>query len=142
METLAALGLASNIVQFVHFGASLLSEASDRYHSLTGATVGHAELGDIARNLAELALKLQTSSAAAHSDIRLLDICKRCSAVADELLSVLEGLRVAGKRRRWESFKQAIRSVCNEKKIDDFKSRINDLQNALLLCLVGAMRYV
>jgi hypothetical protein len=142
-----SLGLASNIVQLVHFGASLLSEASERYSSLAGATIGHAELNDIARNLKELTLRLEGSSEAAYSgstgpDQRLLEIYKRCRAVADELLSVLDALRVTGKHRRWESLKQAIRSIWHEKQIEDLRSRLNDLQSVILLCLVGAMRYV
>ncbi|KAF2686682.1 hypothetical protein K458DRAFT_386644 [Lentithecium fluviatile CBS 122367] len=143
MESIAALGLAANIVQFVHFGATLLSEASERHHSASGATIGNAELELIANNLQQLTADLTVSRPGSDSQVLesgLQDICKRCRSVADELIAVLDDLRVKGEHKRWESFKQAAKSIRKEKKIEDLKKRLDDLQHGIMVCLMAVMR--
>jgi hypothetical protein len=143
MEGLAALSLASNIVQFVHFGAALFSETSKLYHSAAGTSVGHAELGLIAENAKKLSVGLEASLAgrcSPEAESNLRSLSGRSKKLADELLIVLEDLRVNAEHRRWESFKQAVKSVRKEKKIDDFKRRLSSLQDGLVLCLLVLVR--
>jgi hypothetical protein len=143
MESLAALGLAANIVQFVHFGATLLSEASERHRSASGTTIGHAELELIANNLKQLTAKLQVSQTGSGSqqlESGLGELCKQCKTVSDELVVMLDKLRVNGKHIRWENIKQAAKSIWQEKKIEDLKKRLDDLQHGVLVCLMTMMR--
>ena len=143
MESLAALGLAANIVQFVHFGATLLSGTSEIYHSSTGASLGNAELELIAENLKQLSAGLEASPVGVGSpqlESQLRKISKECKKVSDDLIAVLDGLRAKGQHKRWQSLKQAAKSLRYEKKIEDLKKRLDDLQNGLVVCLMVMMK--
>ncbi|PVI00440.1 hypothetical protein DM02DRAFT_473949, partial [Periconia macrospinosa] len=143
MESLAALGLAANIVQFVHFGAALLSETSERYHATAGALIGNEELETLANNVKELSVGLDTPLAglgSPHLESQLRKISKECTKVSQDLIAVLNDLRVKGQHRRWESLKQAAKSLRYEKRIEYLKKKLDDLQNGLVLCLMVMMK--
>jgi hypothetical protein len=55
MDPLTALGLASNIVQFVDFTSKLISTAHSLYTSTSGAKAEHLELEALANTLRGLA---------------------------------------------------------------------------------------
>ena len=54
LEGIAALGVASNIVQFVEFGCRLFSESKELYRSSNGQANEAAELEKITRSLGRL----------------------------------------------------------------------------------------
>ena len=53
MGALAAVGLAGNIVQFIHFGCSLIFEGRQIYVSTSGLTEENTDLHTIAEDLDE-----------------------------------------------------------------------------------------
>lgn len=143
MESLAALGLAANIVQFVHFGATLLSETSELYHSATGASIGNAELESITKNVQKLSEGLEASPhdlGSSEQENTLRNLSNQCKRVSAELLAVLEELRVMGQHRRWQSFKQAVKGIRSKKKIDELDQRVHKLQNGIITCLLVMMK--
>lgn len=143
MESIAAFSLAANIVQFIQFSATLFSEASQLYHSATGSTIDNAELQLIANNVKQLTANIKASPASRdshHLDAQLRKISDECLKVSEELVTVLDEVRVKGQYRRWESFRQAVKSLRHEKKIKDLKNRLGALQQGLIMSLVGLMK--
>jgi hypothetical protein len=53
MDPLSAIGLASNIIQFVNFGCELISGAQEVCKSISGQTAVNVDLQDIAKCLAK-----------------------------------------------------------------------------------------
>lgn len=51
MDPLTALGLASNIVQFVDFASKLISQSHEIYQSADGALEDNVALEHVAKNL-------------------------------------------------------------------------------------------
>ena len=58
MDPLSALGLASNIIQFVQFAAKLISESQEAYESIDGLSQRHSDLEGIAVDLLNLQQQL------------------------------------------------------------------------------------
>jgi cob(I)alamin adenosyltransferase len=143
MGSLVTLGLAANIVQFVHFGTTLLPEASNRHCSTSGATIAHTELEVIANNLKQLSLDLEVSwaeSSPQQLGSELVEIYEQCGAVSKELVAVLDHFKVQGKHKRWASFTGAAKSFRKEKRIESVKKKLNDLQHDVLFYLMAEMK--
>jgi hypothetical protein len=58
MEPLAALGIASNIIQIVDFASRLVSRGHELYQSADGRLAGHDVLDSAAENLSTLVIDL------------------------------------------------------------------------------------
>ncbi len=121
MDPLTALGLAANVVQFIDFGTSLISGTLERYRSATGTSIGNSELESITEDVKQLSIGLEANTkGSSKHETALKNLSGRCKDAADELLAVLVDLKVKGKHKKWESFKQAVRSIDKEKKIQVF----------------------
>ncbi|KAF2183956.1 hypothetical protein K469DRAFT_634657 [Zopfia rhizophila CBS 207.26] len=141
MELLTAIGLAANIVQFVEFGARLLSEANEVYHSTTGLTNEHVELQDIAENLKQMVNRLNTpyhdlsrkSLSSFHpAGVEINGIASSAKTVADDLIAVIQKLKVNdASKRGWRSFRQALSTLWNKDKIENLQKRLDALRNQL-----------
>jgi N-terminal domain on NACHT_NTPase and P-loop NTPases len=149
MDPLTCLSLASAIVQFVDFGTKLISESREIYQSTRGLTKENNELENITADLSQLTSNLYPYTLAKKVDktpspeeLALHDIAKTCKEVADELLAVLEDLKVKGEHEKWESFKQAFRTVVRREKIEGLKSRLEGVQRQLQLRLIALLKYV
>ena len=59
IETLAAVGLASNIISFIDFGTKLFSRSRKIYNSADGAIDEHASLSIISSDLQKLSASLE-----------------------------------------------------------------------------------
>ena len=62
MDSLTALSLAGNVVQFVDFGNKLLSQSRELYRSTQGSLAADDELHLVTADLSALILKLRNSS--------------------------------------------------------------------------------
>ena len=117
METLAAIGLASNILQFAEFAHKLLSTGNELYESASGASSKTLELEKIYGSLSNFSLNLEKSNAAQDfanlltprdteeylpelHDFTLRSLARDCKSVCDELLQLLNRLRVSDGRWR------------------------------------------
>ncbi|KAF2114241.1 hypothetical protein BDV96DRAFT_112563 [Lophiotrema nucula] len=134
MEALAAVGLASNVVQFVQFSCELLSKAREIRHSAHGNLKEHLELDTIAKHLKSHTDQLEVNVTQGSS---LYDILHQCRNIAIELSSAIQTLQngAPGKRRKWQSFKDALRTVWKEKKITELQARLENLRSELILHL-------
>ncbi|KAL3454592.1 hypothetical protein BJX65DRAFT_301228 [Aspergillus insuetus] len=129
MAELAALGVASNIVQLVHFSSALFSKAREIAGSAHGVGEEEIELETIGKDLKSLLLGLQRSSGKGST---LNELVRACGSVADELIRIIEDLKARNlDGRKWASFKQAVSLVRKEKDIQGLEIRLHKLQTQI-----------
>lgn len=68
-------------------------------------------------------------------------VCEQCVNVAIELVEALERLKVHGTNRKWKAFRQALRSIWDDKKIDGLVQRLQKLRAQLDSSILVALRY-
>lgn len=97
MDPLTALGLASNIVQFVDYSSKIISTSRQLYNSASGAREEYLELELLARNIREYAERPDDNAAVANKDPAearvLIGLSRQCIEVSNQLLSVIESVR-------------------------------------------------
>lgn len=130
MESLAAVSLASNVLQFVQFTKHLVSDTIEIHRSVSGSTSERLEAEGIARRLRSFAKQLTPpepsgSPELSQDDIELRTISKQCVEISDQVLAVLGGLKITPGESNLESFYKALKGALGK---DDFQS----LQNRLL----------
>ncbi|KAL6716098.1 hypothetical protein ACLMJK_005664 [Lecanora helva] len=131
MDPVTSFGLAANVLQFGSFCWNLIDEAKQIYESGTGASEENDVLEFVADKINSFNNTLTASSTlgAIPETIRML--ASRSKAVANELLTVLDTIKVKGTRRKWRSFLQALRSVWNKKQIEQLVTRLDRLRSAI-----------
>ncbi|KAI0967407.1 hypothetical protein F4678DRAFT_241674 [Xylaria arbuscula] len=161
MEALAALGLASNIVQFLDFTWRLTSAAGEIRNSMSGATERTIELDKIFGKLssfcsnlanpieavkgdddAQRVQKLFSNSASdlqrrviiqSHSE-SLKALASDCIPLCQQLLAITSRLQAqGGSSHRFKSFKVALRTIWDDRKIGDLEDRLKRHQHAISL---------
>jgi len=150
MAELAALSLAGNIVQFVDFGIKLFSEARDLYESAQDGRTEDLELESVTLDLKSFAQSLHSNAKPGSQpkkpsadDIALMKLAVSCEKLANELLKLLDDLKVKGQQnRRWKSFRQALRHVKKAEKINKLEVRLEKLRKQITTHLIGILRFV
>lgn len=114
-ETLAAIGLAGNIVQFLDFSVKLLKQSHDIYRSTLGASddIVDAEIAikDLMHATQRLRISLhppETSSTLTAAETSLDELRQRCFETGQEFLKLLNKLTIKGHCTRWKSIKLAL----------------------------------
>jgi len=143
--SLSALGIAAAVAQFLQFAGSLVSETQEIYAK--GSLVDHIECENAAKRLDSLAKEITSSLCDLDSlgnpskDAKALrEICVRSSKLSQELITKLNELRVDGKYRRWNSFRMALKSVCNKDKIEGLAAKLASCKEELNEHLVASIR--
>ena len=141
METLAIIGLVSNIVQFVDFSGKLISKSVQLYRSTEGALAENIDIETTTNHLILLNNKLKGDATTTNDGV-LESLCKSCGTVADELLAALENVKVQGKQRKWESIRKALRTVWSRGDIEELERRLARFREELNLYVVVSLRCV
>lgn len=135
LNPFSALGLASNIVQFVGFSCKLIAECRTIYHSATGSTDENSTLHGIASDLKRMSEALDVSgqrdATPAMVELKLLAV--ECKRFANEMLNALEKLQAKNPQSKWQSFKAALRQVWSQEQVQKHASQLTALQNQLLI---------
>lgn len=135
MEGLAAISLAGNILQFVQFTHSLISCSKRIAVSSQGTLPEHVELSAIAKDLVQQAQLLRVKACLANSAAN--DTLQRqfesCIAIAQELMSALDCMKVKGRRKLWPTFKAALLSVWKQPEVDSLQRRLDAVLQSLQL---------
>ena len=152
MDPLSALGLASNIVQLVQFVGTVISDSHEVYSSTDGALQRNSMLEEVAQNLAEMNSELMRSQRSMSSwfmslspaERQLKNLCEECDVVSRELLAKLDTLKVRSRSRykRWDSFRQALKSMWNEGELRALEKRLEHIRTRLDTNLLICLRYV
>ncbi|KAL2142950.1 hypothetical protein VTI28DRAFT_472 [Corynascus sepedonium] len=162
MEPLVALGVASNVLQFVDFAAKLVSTATETAGSVQGATQRTLELEKVYESLKVFSSRLhqgvnRTGShggedasalrglAVVQSDLKqrsdlqphiesLGELAADCSRLCQELLETVGKLHIKGEScRSAKAFFVALRTVWSRSKVKDLTDRINHFQKMINL---------
>ncbi|GLB08902.1 hypothetical protein AtubIFM57258_004811 [Aspergillus tubingensis] len=132
MDPLTAAGLASSIISFVDFTTQVISRCEKLYRSASGATTENLELEDLATNIRRLAEETRCTK----EDKILESLSSQCISVSDELIALLNSVKVKSNRRGWASIHQALKSVWKQSDIDDLQQRLSRIHAQLYNRLV------
>ncbi|KAM0794000.1 hypothetical protein BDR22DRAFT_49856 [Usnea florida] len=144
MDPLSALSLASNIVQLVDVGTKVVSATFELY-SPDGITI-NGELECVMSDLVKICSALErpqdhiNGPRSSNSELELIPLSKSCKTLGEELLTVLNSLKVQSPHKKWQSFRQALKAVWKEKAIERYKDRITDLRSEISLRLISILR--
>lgn len=122
-ETLAAFGLASNIVQFVDVGIKLVSYGRELYHSEEGASKENTEIDKIAADIKLISQNL--ANGAANNDLALQELVGTCAELAIDLRSIMKVLKIdTQKNRRIETMKKSLKSFRKRREMKAIYDRL------------------
>jgi hypothetical protein len=158
LDPFTALGVAGNIVQFVDYTTRLISKSREIYQSAEGASFEHLDLEVIASNLSRLTEGLRkdlhrhlisptnghisvSGTSEKRAEIQLGSINAKCAQEADALLAILRDLRVEGKHKKWQSFRQALMTVWKDDQIKGVVSKLSEYRKALDTELLFSLRF-
>ncbi|KAF7861959.1 hypothetical protein EAF04_007840 [Stromatinia cepivora] len=150
MNPLDALSLAGTIIQFVDFSSKVIAGTNELYRSGAQSLNVHQQLGLAADDLSKLSKRLSDSYSdlcgnrviPTPTDNSFICICKNAMEVSTELNSKLSSLKVTatGKCRKWQTLKQALKSVWSEKELTDLKNRLALLRDSIQMHIVVDLR--
>jgi len=149
MEALAAVGLASSIVQFVDFATKIISKGYQYQKSVDGVLDDNVELQAIADSLDQLSKGLITSkektSPSARrkknlKEIALNAVAMECQSIANDLSTAVDRLKITGKRTKWKSFRQALKSQWKKEEIEATLRRLRLAREDLIVHLLVVMK--
>lgn len=162
MEPLTALGLASNVVQFVHFASSLISSGSEIAQSAEGATRETLELEQVFDSLHTFNSDFCRLSNAPTSNARdfttgdgapvealemrrsiesLRNLAIECNVLCEELLEMLRKIRAKKTSLRpFTSLSVALKTMWHSDNIQNLERRIDRFQGAITLHLFPLLR--
>ncbi|KAJ8132874.1 hypothetical protein O1611_g745 [Lasiodiplodia mahajangana] len=128
MDPVTAFGLASSVVQFLTFASSLVSKTREIQRSSHGSLVANEELAAIGRTLESqnrrIASKLGSLGPSSETGRQIIQLCGSAREVSRELIAVVEGLKGRNPSGKWDSFRQALKSVLKEQEISDILERL------------------
>jgi hypothetical protein len=138
MESLAAVGLAGNIVQFIDFGCKLFEQTTSIYHSRAGSAAGARSLESLTNDLqsvsSNLAQGLQQNGGH-NGQTGMQKLAHECQDATSVLLSVLNGLRAKKPGSKWESFRAALATTWKQDDISVMERRLDSYRSQLILHL-------
>ncbi|CRG90151.1 Valine--tRNA ligase [Talaromyces islandicus] len=143
LDPLTALSVATSVIQFVDFGAKLISKGKEIYKSADGVLADHAEQAAISAKLADLTRALSGSidvSAITRelspAENALQEVALDCREVAEDFTLAIDELRVTGNHRKWKSFRQALKSVWKKEGIEERLQRLDRLRQLVTVHLL------
>jgi acylphosphatase len=150
MDPISALGAAAAVVQFIDFTSNVISESLEIKNSLHGTTVENAEIEVVAISVKELMQNLDESLreigrkrklSAIEENVQSVGIA--CQAVAEELQKAIREvknppleIKIRGKSKAWDSFRQALKSVWTRSAIEGLERRLDRLRQQLITSLL------
>ena len=145
LDPLTAISLASAVVQFVDFSVKLVSAGHELYDK--GSLSRNDEIEQISRDLSNLADDLGASrppsaNQPSQDEIALQKLAGSCKELADQMITVLETLKVQKSGHGLESVRKAVRSMRKKGKILDIEKRLEKVRDELNLRLTAILRSV
>ncbi|KAL8797113.1 MAG: hypothetical protein Q9195_000580 [Heterodermia aff. obscurata] len=118
IDPVTAIGLATNVVQFVDFSWGLLCDSKRLYDSGTGLSAENEDLEMISNDLLRLYCALTAPSSVGAIPDQMGNLAFQCKSVAEELLTALNKVKEKGPRKRWTSFVVTLQSVWKKGQIE------------------------
>lgn len=147
-EPLVALSIATAVIQFVDFGTKLISKGKELYESADGVLADHAEVAAVSSRLVDLtkglsaSVEISTTKQPSPAEIALRQVSLDCQGCAAQFILAIDDLRVPCQRRKWKSFRQALKSVWKEKGIEEQMIKLDRLRQLVIVHLLVVVKYV
>jgi hypothetical protein len=148
-DPLTALSLAGTVVQFVDFGIKILTQSvvlirwGGREEPDVVAELEEAitYLKDLCAKLNQPALSNILSSSEPPEREPLERLCGASVTLAGQLLDRLGKLKVEGKHRKWNCFREAINWAWNEDALKHLLERLSTLRQIVEMHILVDLRY-
>ena len=142
-ESLAALSLASNIVQFIDFGCRLFSKSRELY--IEGFVTESVQIETISETVGRFASGLIVSSTRkdllSKDEADLLALAEVCKQIAKDFEVLLLQIRVNGCGLKWQSLRVSLKRLWKSDDIERMATRLDRASNQLTSCLVRILKY-
>ena len=138
-ESIVALSLAANVVQFIDFGSRLATQFWSFYKSSSKALF-HPDLDQINIDLQRVLTELQVPLCQTNSGVEQL--VGDCHKISMELDLVLRSLSEAKASSTRDALKAAFKAVWKEDEIKAFQERLDRFRAQLNLHLLTIIRWV
>ena len=139
-ESIVALGLASNVLQFIEFTVKLCG----RIQEYSAGSEMPRKLAVQADRLSNLLILLRSLSKSPRNDTLEQSFINRCQAQAEDLKLLLDSLKGSpkGQDRWWSNAKKALRSLSQAEKIEELQHILDSLLSTLGIHLQAQTRSV
>jgi hypothetical protein len=142
LDPITALGIASNVAQFIDLGLKATSKAREIHRSASGMTAENADLELVAKDLRAVSAQLYTSVGSDGNREALEDLCQKSAKTADELISALASFKVKGQKTRWKSARKALKVLWGREGVEEIKARLLGFRSELKLHLLSRLKYI
>ena len=139
----SAISLAAAVIQFVDFGTKLISKGTQIYKSENGVLADDEErsgissrLSNLNKGLSDSIINSQLDKKSSPAELALIEVTLACRVQADEFTSAIEKLKITGKHRKWNSFRQALKSIWSKEELKRKFDHLNCLQHQVLVHLL------
>ena len=137
MEAIVALGVATNVIQFIDFTAKLCSRIQE-YASGCGLPKKLAIQND---RLSDLLGVLESLNKSSHQDVLSIQTLARCQTQAQKLSEFLDDLKSDGQRQSWaKNARRAFKSLKRSDQIEELQGVLDSLVGNLSLQLQADTR--
>ncbi|KAI0854404.1 hypothetical protein F5Y00DRAFT_256898 [Daldinia vernicosa] len=148
MEALVAVGLASNILQFVDFSAKLIRISNELRNDATSSEnkdhqVITTHMKALAQGISDSAKAIsQTSTTASPEEKALQPVAFQCCKLADSLLDRLKkcGIQHGQNNSRLQRVKTAFKAIWNKREIEEISNRLQFFRSELTLHYISQSR--
>lgn len=153
MEALALVGLAANILQFLDFGRSLVSESRRIYHSLDGTMEEFESLEEVCQHVSSLSAGLVPPESPGDLDalspglrpiqaeIDLARLALRCKEASDSLYNDLMSFHLDGaSRSKTASFRQCLKHWLGKSRVKGLEKTVKSCREDLMFCLIAVTK--
>ncbi|KAI9373547.1 hypothetical protein BJX61DRAFT_375576 [Aspergillus egyptiacus] len=136
MDPVSAIGLASNMLQFVEFGIRLCDGIHQVANSTTGLTEDNTHISVVAEDLRQATDRLSVSvKGNSRHELGLINLARECQDLSDELSDIFSKLKPTKGDHLWSSVRVAWKSALKQKKIASIEKRLADYRAQIVLRL-------
>ena len=132
-ESLAALSLASNIVQFIDFGCRLFSKSRELY--IEGFVSESVQLETISKTVGRFTSDSNVTQTRkdllSKDEADLLTLAELCAGIAEDFLILLAQIRVNGCGHNWQSLRVSLKRLWKSDDIERMATRLDRTSNQL-----------
>jgi D-alanyl-D-alanine dipeptidase len=133
-ETLAAIGLAGNIIQFISFSSALVSKSREIHKAASGLSTELVDLNLVSADIQQFSAKLLAN---AQSSPQLCDIAMSCNAVATELEQAISAIQ-----KQNHASHQGPKCIWKKEHIEGLKVRLESLRDQMSMHLISDTKAV
>ena len=146
MDPMSVLAVTAAALQFLDFGAKILTNAIEIHKSAQGRPSTYLEVSEITSELAKMAAEVDTRSTkitctsdASETEQIFLRSCIECKAIGAELHSLLSSLQREGTTRLERaklSISAALKSISTGRRVDQLTERLGGIRQQLMMAMM------